>query len=422
MRPIDGKGPALAPRAATVGRSLSAETRPVDAAAAVPGRLGGTGHRRKAIFIVAPDGQAGGGMGQVKDYILRAGDDARGRHVFVPVVTRDMRGVVHSLWLLLGGILTIWRHALVGRAALVHVHMGDNGSAARKGLIVMAARLAGIPTLLHLHAVSLDALYARSGPLARWALRRPFRAASAVIVLGERFRAWVVDEMGVDPERVDILNNGVASRAPAGPIVRARQAGPVRMLFLGNLLERKGVSDLIAALAMVPAAAGAWRITFAGGGDIDHYRALAAREGIADRADFVGWVDREGALDLLERVDLLVLPSYAEGLPLVILEALGAGVPVLCTPVGSIAEVLENGTHALFCPPGDRAALAAALGRLVAEPSLRAHLATGGKALFDRRFSLSAFQNALFEIYHRRCGVRFVPVAASMAREDAGLP
>lgn len=365
--------------------------------------------KTKSIFIVAPDGQAGGGMGQVKDYILRAGADAAGRYAFVPLITRDGRGAAYSLWLLALCILRIWKSALIGRAALVHVHMGDFGSAGRKGLILFAARLARVPTVLHFHAVSMEPWHARSNGLVRWALRQPFRAASVVVVLGERFRRWMVDELHVDPAKIDILHNGVASRAgSAAP--RGLSAGPVEILFLGNLIERKGVSDLIAALAALPPETGDWRVVFAGGGDLDHYRALVEREGLSDRARFLGWVDREGALDLLEHSDILALPSYEEGLPLVILEALGAGVPVLCTPVGSIPEVLTDGTTALFCDAGDRMDLAACLARLIGDPALRQALSCEGSALFARRFSLEAFQDALFDIYDRRCGIRFVPV------------
>ncbi|MDF0543245.1 glycosyltransferase family 4 protein [Sphingobium sp. H39-3-25] len=419
MRRIDGDGP-LGALKLTAPQSFSKVMANAERGgpSSEQGRKSISSTKTKAIFIVAPDGQAGGGMGQVKDYILRAGGDAAGRYAFVPLITRDGKGAVYSLWLLALCILSIWKSALTGHAALVHVHMGDFGSAGRKGLIVLASRLVGVPTVLHFHAVSMEPWYARANGIVRWALRQPFRAATVVVVLGERFRRWMVEELDVDPAKIDILHNGVANRK-AMSFTRGGGNRPVEILFLGNLIERKGVSDLIAALAMLPPDLGDWHVSFAGGGDLDHYRQLAGSNGIADKVSFLGWVDREGALDLLERADILALPSYEEGLPLVILEALGAGVPVLCTPVGSIPEVLTDGDDALFCNPGDRPAMAACLARLIADPALRDELASAGSALFERQFSLEAFQNALFDIYDHRCGVRFVP-ARDPAPEGIG--
>src|SRR4051812_31816577 len=114
----------------------------------------------KQIFIVAPDGQAGGGMGRVKDYILAAGDDRGGQYRTVPMITRDGQGAIYSLWLLAQGVLAIIGARLKGQAGLVHVNFGDNGSAFRKTIIVLAARAVGVPVLLHLHAVELERQYA----------------------------------------------------------------------------------------------------------------------------------------------------------------------------------------------------------------------------------------------------------------------
>ncbi|MFX8601121.1 glycosyltransferase, partial [Acinetobacter baumannii] len=91
----------------------------------------------------------------------------------------------------------------------------------------------------------------------------------------------------------------------------------------------KGVSDLIAALGALPAGLPQWRLTFAGGGDVAGYTAKAQAAGIADNIRFLGWVEQQVSASLLASADAMVLPSYHEGLPLVILEALGAGTPVL---------------------------------------------------------------------------------------------
>jgi glycosyltransferase involved in cell wall biosynthesis len=177
------------------------------------------------------------------------------------------------------------------------------------------------------------------------------------------------------------------------------------MLFLGNLMQRKGIFDLLQAVARLPAELPPWRLTVAGGGEVERCQALAAELGIADRVRFAGWVDQARARSLLAEADMLVLPSYDEGLPLVILEALGMGTPVVCTPVGAIPEVLEDLRTALFVRPGSPQDLSRKLQLLLEDAALRRTLSTNGLALFAARFTLDAFIDQLFNVYRRYCGV-----------------
>ena len=233
--------------------------------------------------------------------------------------------------------------------------------------------------------------------------RTIFRSANCCIVLGGMWRDFLTKEIGIDAGKVVVLYNGV----PRVQHQRHAVAGSphFRILFLGNLMERKGVSDLLMALAQEPMSGLDWGATLAGGGPIDMYREKADRLGLNSRVTFAGWVDQEEAGKLLAASDVLVLPSYDEGLPLVILEALTTGVPVVCTPVGAIPEVLENEKTVLFVQPGDPEALAAALSRLGRDPNLRERLAREGLALYEREFSLETFGARVSAIYGKYCFV-----------------
>lgn len=373
----------------------------------------------KYIFVAAPDGQAGGGMGQVKDYILRSPNDAAGQYSLCPLVTRDGRGALFSLLLLAGALFRILVARLRGEAGLLHVNMGDRGSLARKGILLLAARACGVPTVLHLHAAELEQFYGSAGTLTRKLIRMPFRASNCVVVLGEHFRQWVVTTLNIPAEKVHILNNGVD--APRTVQRDFHGEGVQTLLFLGNLIERKGVSDLLWALSLLPPNVAPWRAVLAGGGDIEFYRELARQIGVVDKVEFPGWADRDQAGTLLRQADALILPSYDEGLPLVILEAMGVGLPVICTPVGVIPEVLDDGKTALFVEPGDRDALAERIATLLADRALQERLSVQGKALFENEFSLRSFLLALFAIYRECCGVDYAPTLTELdAMVEAG--
>lgn len=370
--------------------------------------------RPRICYVVAPDGQAGGGMGRVKDYVMSAGRDRDGTIEFRQLITRDQRGFAWSMLLTLRAVALIWLARVSGRLAFVHVNFGDKASAVRKGIVVTLGRLMGAPVVLHLHAVELHDHYAAASPLLRALIRAPFHAASCCIVLGALWERWLTEELGVPAERVSIVTNGVP--VPLGPIRAADARGVVRLLFLGNLMERKGVSDLLRALALLPQPLPDWHLTLAGGGDLDRYRSLAADLSLAGRLDFVGWVDQPRARQLLRETDLLVLPSYDEGLPLVILEALGSGAPVLCTQVGAIPEVLNDGIDVVFCKVGDPGNLADRLATLIADPPLRHRLSIAGRAAYVERFSLPAFLDVLFAVYRAQLGLAVVPPEIAPAK------
>ncbi|MBN8533086.1 MAG: glycosyltransferase family 4 protein [Rhizobiales bacterium] len=372
----------------------------------------------KIIYIVSSSGAAGGGMGRVKDYILASGGDAGGRYRFEPLVTRDDRGAAFSVLLLLRAILTIWWNRLFGRVAFVHVNLGDKGSALRKGLVILGARLAFVPVVLHLHAAALIELHAGASGLVKQAIRLPFLASNAVIVLGRLWRDWLVDALKINPDKIDVLYNGV----PVEPTPRRFSNDPNalrKILFLGLLTERKGISDFLHALAAIPAEAPPWQAIIAGNGDIEGYTAKAHALGLAQRTHFTGWVEQKGVRELLAEVDMMVLPSYHEGLPLVILEALGAGAPVICTPVGAIPEVLEHGRDVILIEPGDRAGLAHAMAGLLRDPAKLQDLSDHGIARFCETFALDVFLLNLFAIYERRLGTSMRLATAEAAPKAA---
>lgn len=340
-------------------------------------------------------------MGRVTDYILQAGEGLKDGIRFVALDTRGNRHAGWSLALTMRAIWVIVMQAAAGHVAMVHVNMAERASVFRKALVIAVARLLGIPVVLHLHAAELIGQYDGAGAVTRALIAAPFRMANCTVVLGGLWKRWLVETFALAPERVEVVHNGVPGTFASG--VR-QPSGEGRILFLGNLTERKGVSDLLRALAHLPATT-IWHATFAGGGDVERFRALAGELGIAGQVSFTGWVGQGEAGALVAQADLLVLPSYNEGLPLVILEALGKGTPVVCTPVGAIPEVLDDNRTVLMVPPGDHRCLAEKISILLNDAARWRALSEAGGHLFEERFTLTAFTNTLFSVYRTQCGI-----------------
>ena len=355
-------------------------------------------------------------MYRVADYLLRELPQIAD---IPPVEIIDARGgrLALSPFFITAAFAKIAFGCITGRVALVHIHMAERFSIFRKGILIACARAFGTPTVLHLHASRLTQEYTRMPKPLRWLARKVFSLPTMTVVLGDTAYHYVVEQLGSDPARVVKIPNGVP-RACRPHVARAG-GEPFRLLFLGNMTERKGVTDLLLALSTPAMLARDWNITMAGGGEVEHYRAKVHELGLADRVTMPGWIDNEQVQRLLSCANALLLPSYDEALPMVILEALTAGVPVVCTPVGEIPQFLESDETALFVEPGNPSSIAGALCRLMDEPDLAKRLTVAAKALYERTFSLEQFARSVAAVYER-CGMNSLGKAPAAPESGSG--
>jgi glycosyltransferase involved in cell wall biosynthesis len=373
------------------------------------------------IYIACPWTPLGGGMFKVADYLIQAQASSASlasaeAAELRPLDTRGGANALYSLWVLATALARIARGRFSGRLAGVHVNMAERLSLFRKGAVIAACRALGVPVVLHLHAAQLHHFYQSLPRPLRALTRWVFSLPASVVVLGSAARRFVIEELGVAPERVDIVINGVPEPTHARRV--AGDSAMQRVLFLGNLSERKGVTDLLQALALPGLDTARLEVTLAGGGDVEAYEAKARQLGIGSFVRFAGWSDQQQVARLMARADVLVLPSYDEGLPLVILEALANGVAVVCSPVGEIPTVLSDGVNALFVQPGDVAGIAAGLRRVLQDAELRAALERNGRALYEQNFSIAHFFSSVAHIHQRDFGVAGRPLRPAAVSQD----
>jgi glycosyltransferase involved in cell wall biosynthesis len=349
------------------------------------------------IVIASPGGiRERGGMGRVVDTIA---SELAVRHPHLAVRVVDTYGPGPFVQMPFRFALALARLAglfAFRRVQLLHIHMAERGSVLRKGLAMALARLFGVPVVLHLHAGQLHDQFDAAGPVERGLLRGAVGLADEVVVLGGFYRDFV--QRAFAPRRVTILPNAV----PGPDTVPERtHGGPVRLLFLGRLVPIKGLAVLFEALASPALAGRAWTLTVGGDGDRAFYEVLAARHGLTARVRFTGWLDRDGCRRELSAADALVQPSFAEGLPMAVLEAMAHGLPVIATPVGAVLDALADGGNGLVVPPGSAEELAAALVRLIDEPAFRHRLGAQARADYERRYTLAIYTERLIDIYRR---------------------
>lgn len=246
------------------------------------------------------------------------------------------------------------------------------------------------------------------GRLRRWAYRRLTVHGAAMIAVSESVKAAMGTELGLqgqDFNRLVVVPNGVVIPEPADPQDRQRwrrefgvEGGEVLIVGVGRLSEQKNFGDLLLALASLGPAVPAWRCVIAGAGPEERQlRELVGQLGLDARLVLAGRIDNVHRL--LAAGDVFCLPSLWEGLPLALLEAMAAGLPVAAYGIEGVKDVISDGRQGLLADPGDHAGLGKVLGRLIAEGDLRRTLGQEARALVRERHGMERVNARLGRIY-----------------------
>ena len=278
---------------------------------------------------------------------------------------------------------------LLGRYRRLAVHVHTTARRFRRDVPFMSAALAArSPLVVQLHGGGFERLHERA--LARYFLER----AACVIAPCEALRSWV---------------RGLARHAHAvcvpNPVAFAPTRGepyatrPNLVLFTARLEAAKGAYDLLEAVAALHADIPDVRLVCTGDGERVAVARYAERLGIASAVRFTGWVGPSGKRALLENAAVLALPSYAEALPMSVLEAMSAGVPVVASAVGGIPEVVLDGVSGCLVAPGDIASLERLLRKLLLEREAAARIGAAARESARLRFSPERALGRLEEVY-----------------------
>ncbi len=276
-----------------------------------------------------------------------------------------------SLWrkatVFVRAMLTLQRELQSTDPLIVHVHFASRGSTLRKMILAWMTQRARRPLILHAHGGGFDAFFRRLPALVRDKVSEIFQGADQFVVLSSQWRSFYTNECEVAPSQVTVLPNPV--RIPASVPDRRRRAR-VQFLYLGRLAESKGAFDLVRAFGgLDPALRARAQLVLAGDGDIQGITELARPLGPSVLV--LPWVDTAARDRLLAESDVFVLPSYREGVPMALLEAMAAGLPAIATPVGGIPDVMEHGAHGALVRPGSIPELSAALAAMIRDEPRR---------------------------------------------------
>jgi glycosyltransferase involved in cell wall biosynthesis len=265
-----------------------------------------------------------------------------------------------------------------------------------------AAMLAGVPVIVG----SEVNIYERKQRAHAWAERWLMNRTDAVVASAAAVRDYYIGQIGAEPSKVEVIYNAVdwsqldvtlgrsEMRASLGIPAEAPLAG-----IIARLTEQKAHRVLFEALAQQPALANVHLLVVGDGELRDELRRRCESLGLQSRVHVVG--ARRDLGNVLGAIDVFVMPSLWEGLPLSLVLAMGAGLPVVATAVAGIPEVVANGERGLLVKPGDVNELGAALARVFGDASERARLGHNARTFVRPRFGVDGYVTAVTALYDR---------------------
>ena len=348
----------------------------------------------KRICMIVPSFEAKGGIASVvKGY---RGSELEEKYDIRYIETYCDGGKAAKLCKALGAYLRFLKELIAFRPELIHIHSSFGASFYRKLPFIWLGSMLKIPVVNHIHGADWDEFYRDASAVRRAIIRGSYRRCSATIALSAE---WKENLREVLPEdRIGIVRN-------FGSVMPGGTASPQKsntVLFLGFLCERKGCYIIPEIAARVKEKKPDVRFVLAGSGstaDMLEIRKRIQQYGVQDNLVFPGWVRDEQKEELLQQAAVFFLPSYAEGMPMSILEAMGAGLPVVSSNVGGIPQLVEHGENGYLCEPGNVQAFVDAIVCILKDGELRACMGRKSLNIMKENYTLEAHTAQLARIY-----------------------
>jgi glycosyltransferase involved in cell wall biosynthesis len=345
-----------------------------------------------ALVGVDIDGNAPGGIATISRAIVEGfGSDSD--LSITTIVNFDEGSNLRRLLVSIKAVWMIARH--FRKIDVVHIQVAIGLSIERDLLIASVSRMLALPVIVQFHGAGQIGDFESGSVFHRLCYRVLIKIAH-ILTLGPNLKSWI---LGLDKSAsVTVVQNGVPVPEEALPF----PDGPAELVFVGRLGQRKGVYDLLDAVELINRKERCFRIKLLGDGDVAKVaERVNDSEFLKDCVSVLGWQDQSAVTDAISGSWALVLPSYAEGLPMAILEAMACARAVVATRVGeNDSAVLDQVTGILF-EAGDVGGLVNALTRVSCDRSFAKRMGIQAHQEAMERFTTDAFLESLKSVYRR---------------------
>lgn len=295
--------------------------------------------------------------------------------------------------------LALARFIVAQRVDIVHINTSmDNKAYWRDFVYIAVSKLMRVKVVNQIHGGPMPQEFFGNSSLFTWLLRRFLLASDAVSVLSrDEYRAYT---FFVPEVLIAHIPNAIDPAQLLGAIAKVDSSLPLRLIYIGRLVREKGLFEVLDAIALLRQSGRRLSLDVAGGGV--EKEALCARVsalGLDDIVHFHGPVYGKEKNRLWREADVFVFPTYIEGLPYSLLEAMAAGTPPITCPVAAIPDVMQDGVHGFFVPPRDARAVADAIAILDSDRMLLDKMARAGRTRVVEAYTLERLAKDFSGLY-----------------------
>jgi len=349
--------------------------------------------KNKLILLIGPGTakESGGGIAVYTDILA---EHMKNYYAVKRIDTMKEQNVFDKIFRLFTALITIIKCYYSYKEILAHVNTAHSRSFYRKAIFIKLLNFLKIPIVIHLHSSEFHLFFENSSKRQQRFIKNIFISSNKVIVLSKSWKDWYTNN--IEPREPKIIYNGMEDFSTNDDSVSKRDNV---VLFIGRLGERKGTYDLIKAFHNVSALDETAKLILAGDGEIEECKILAKELHISDKIDFVGWINYQEKKQLLNSAKIFVLPSYNEGFPLSILEAMSTRLPIISTNIGGIPEEIEDKVSGFLITPGDIDALSSYINQLFTDATLCDRIGIVGREKYLHNFTINKIINETLEVY-----------------------
>lgn len=337
------------------------------------------------VIVVAPGEKTHGGITKVVSYYRSS--DLWNNYSIKWIETHRTGNILQKIHTLTKAIFIFLYYAPSYNIA--HIHYTGCFSAHRKLIFFKISKFFKLKIVSHIHAPNLNI-----EAISNSSFRTMISESEEVIVLS---RVWAEKLKQFVNREYIILNN------PSQGFIESGVKKENLILFAGKLEKRKGYIDLLYALTFLKEATKDYLIILAGNGEVELANDFIIQNHLKN-VKAIGWQDNEDVLKLFRRAEIFVLPSYGEGFPISIIDALSNKCAVITTSVGGIPDFLTDKENCLFVDPGDVNAISIAIKSLIVDVDLKNKISSNGFELACREFDISKITSKLSDIYNNLLG------------------
>jgi len=320
-----------------------------------------------------------------------------------------------KLLLAFGAVFRFVFSCLRQRPKLVYVHLGSNASLYRESLFIYLAKLFGKKTVVHFHAGDIDNYYPFQSRAGQKFIRTALRLSDGLIAVSRESARQLCDLTG-SAANISVIANAIDTsvfdnRDALAAAKNKSDDRTIRLLFVGAVGKLKGERDLIQALALLRRAKANLniKVSFLGYG-AENLADFCKESDVYELVEHLGAVSLDERIGFYQKADIFVLPTYAEAMPMSVIEAMAAGLAIVATDVGGIPELIEDGADGILFSPGEVEALADIISLLLENENIRVNL--GRKAQRKARAQLD------FKAYTDELRVQLLNAARDSENEE----